>query len=371
MNEILNSLIESSQEIIKNDRKQTIEIVFKVIEEFLSIAKLPVNADYDEINFYQYSVYPIMEFVETMKIVKSNLAEGIVEFHLMQFIYNYITYLSYNNYRTIQFTNIFWPHNNKKFTFRTYEAPARLNQNIKMQYIHPKYSLEDVYAKIYCPEYFENADELHIRKNQLTQFWKKIDNFQIVEQEIKLHFGKYQNIFVDIVGKLFISSHYDGNVPTFIGSEATINQATTLLKAKFSNLTVVRNSSKSFFDPRTVNHMFKIDNMILGRVWQLLDQEVIPVLPFEKSKSHIAVSIRLALTEHITYEILGFEQLAKDKLSLFSSLLSAEKSLKKRGMYTKITECKFIGLYYPIEKYISTMRTNEVVEYYNKKSSQA
>jgi hypothetical protein len=199
--------------------------------------------------------------------------------------------------------------------------------------------------------------------------WKRLnpDDAPVTSAEpIKLNFGKYQQQFIDKVGKLFVSAHYDETMPIFIGSKSAIEQAKIIISGSFKNIQVIENSSKSFFDPRTVNYMFKIDNMILGKVWQLLDHEVIPVLPFNKSKSHIAVCIKLALTEHITYEILNFISVAQDKLKLFSKLISSEKSLKSRNMYTKLSECKFVGTYYPLDKYLSTLRTDELVEKFNK-----
>ena len=369
MAEIIASLIDDSQQIIREDRRKTIEIAFKLVEEFLSESKIPVNSDYDEINFYKYAAYPIMNFNKFAQTVKNEIVEGSTNFRLMYFINGYIYHLVHDGYQVITFTNIFWPHENHKYSYKTYEAPARLNSDIKMQYIHPKYSLEEIYRRLYCPEYFGDLDTLHVKKNQLTQFWRSLDGESApgVGQysALQLNFGKYQKMFVDSVSKLFISVHYDGSVPTFIGNSTTIEQATTILKEKFTNLSVVKNSSKSFFDPRTINYMFKLDSMILGRVWQLLDQEVIPILPSDKSKAHISVAIKLALTEHITYEILGIPNLPQDKLKLFSQLLASEKELKRKGIYTKVSECKFVGTYYPLDKYLSTLRTDQVVETIN------
>lgn len=366
---IIGKLVEESQLIIKDDRKKSIEQVFSVLEEFLSSNSIPVNADYDEINFYQYQAYPMMNFTNFANTIKGELIETTSILFLSYFIYKYIYYVDCNGYHTIVFTNIFWPHENHKYTYKTYNAPARLNPSIELKYIHPKYSLEEIYRRFYCPEYFDEVDELHIKKNQLMQMWKKLnpDNAPTTSAEsIELKFGKYQQQFIDKVGKLFISTHYDENMPIFIGSKSAIEQAKIIIGETFKNVQVLENSSKSFFDPRTINYMFKIDNMILGKVWQILDHEVIPVLPFNKSKSHISVSIKLALTEHITYEILGYDNIAKDKLDSFCKLISSEKSLKKRGMYTKLPECKFVGTYYPLDKYLSTLRTEELVEKFNK-----
>jgi hypothetical protein len=368
---IIEDLVDQSQLIIKDDRKKNIEIVFSVLEEFLSSNDIPVNADYDEINFYQYHAYPMTNFTKFTEVIKSELVQTTSILNLSYFIYKYIYYVDCNNYHTVVFTNIFWPHENHKYSYKTYEAPARLNTSIKLKYIHPKYSLEEVYRRFYCPEYFNEVEELHIKKNQLMQMWKKLNPESITSADsIQLRFGKYQQLFVNKVEKLFISAHYDESMPIFIGSRSSIEQAKVCISESFKNVQVIENSSKSFFDPRTINYMFKIDNMILGKVWQLLDHEVIPVLPFNKSKSHIAVCIKLALTEHITYEILGFDNIAQDKLKLFSKLISSEKSLKKRNMYTKLSECKFVGTYYPLDKYLSTLRTNELVEKFNKNNNQ-
>lgn len=366
---IISKLVADSQLIIKDDRKKNIETVFSVLEEFLSTNDIPVNSDYDQINFYQYHAYPMMNFTKFAETIKNELISGTAALFLSYFIYKYIYHIDCNGYHTVVFTNIFWPHENHKYSYKTYSAPARLNESITLKYIHPKYSLEEIYRRFYCPEYFDDVDQLHVKKNQLVQMWKKLnpDNAPTTSAEpIQLNFGKYQQQFADKVSKLFISAHYDETVPIFIGSKSSIEQAKIIVSEQFKHVQVIENSSKSFFDPRTVNYMFKIDNMILGKVWQLLDQEVIPVLPFNKSKSHIAVTIKLALTEHITYEILGFENIAQDKLKLFSKLISSEKSLKKRSMYTKLSECKFVGTYYPLDKYLSTLRTDELVERFNK-----
>ena len=368
MSSIISDLVEQSQSIIREDRKQNIELSFSLLERFLSHTEIPVNSDYDEINFYKYVAYPIMNFSKFTETIKHDLVEGTQSIRLSYFINKYIYYVDCDGYHTVEFTNIFWPHENHKYKYKFYEAPARLNESIKLKYIHPKYSLEEIYRRLYCPEYFDDVQELHIKKNQLTQMWRSIDPDNAPSpdaSDIQLRFGKMQNMFCERIGKLFVSAHYDESMPIFIGSKASIMQAKVLVNEHFKNVQVIENSSKSFFDPRTVNFMFKIDNMILGKVWQLLDHEVLPVLPFSPTKSHISVAIKLALTEHITYEILGFEQLARDKLRLFSQLLASEKSLKKRGMYTKASECKFIGTYYPLDKYLSTVRTDELVERFN------
>lgn len=369
MADIIEDLVEQSQTIIKNDRKKTIEVIFKLIEEFLSSNDIPVNSDYDEIDYYRYAAYPMTNFMKLTELIKRDLVDNDAGIRLSYFINRYIYFVECDGYRTAVFTNIFWPHDNFKYSYRTYEAPARFNESITLKYIHPKYSLEEIYRRIYCPEYFDDITDLHVKKNQLTQMWKNLDADNAPNSEInliELNFGKHQQTFINLVGKLFISAHYDSGVPIFIGSKASIEQAKIILNKEFKDFQVIENSSKSFFDPRTTNYMFKIGALIIGKVWCLLDHEVIPVLPFSKSKAHIAVCIKLALTEHITYEILGFEPIAKDKLKLYSQLLASEKSLKKRGMYTKLPECKFVGTYYPLDKYLATMRTDELVERFNK-----
>lgn len=359
MSQVIAELVKESQTIIKEDREHNIKPAFIEAEQFLAKNKIPVNSDYDEIDFYKYYAYPITNFMNTANQLRSDVIELKSGFRLNYYIYKYIYQLQFDGYQIIVFTNIFWPHDNHKYSYLTYEAPARIDETINLQYIHPKYSLEEIYRRLYCPEFFKVLPELHIKKNKLTQSWRHLtpDNAPKDDAEIvKSHFGKNQTEFYNLVKDVVISAHYDPTVPIFIGTKSDIEKCKQLMP---KGITVIENSSKSFFDPRAINYLFKQDNMILGRIWQLLDQEVIPVID---RQAHISVLIKLALTEHITYEILGFDKIATDKLALFSRLLSKEKSLKAKSLYTKITECDYIGTYYPLDKYLSTLYTNEILE---------
>lgn len=363
MTNIILDIVEKAKDIIADDRKMTIEKVFGIVEKFLAEAEIPVDSNYDPIDFYRYNAYPMFNYQAYPNNLKNTLIADNPELRIMYFIYNYIYNLNYGNYTVVNFVNIFWPHTNVKYRYLTYTAPARLDKSIQMKYLHPKYSLEEVYRRMYCPEYFEELEDLHVRKNQLLQLWGTLsESPETNDEPINPNFNKLQKSFIESVGKLFIQANYDDQIPIFIGDKASVDRAKVVLGQKFKNLTVIENSSKSFFDPRTINYMFKLDKMILGKVWVLLDNEVIPILSFDNTRAHISVCIKLALTEHITYEILGINDIAANKLKLYSQLLNTEKALKKRGSYTKINNCKFVGRYYPLDKYLSTKRTDELVK---------
>lgn len=362
MADIIAALIDDAQSIIKEDREKTIKPAFKFIERFLAEHEIAVNFDYDDATFYEYRAYPMMNFSRLQNAIKEYLVDGSDSLKFLPYIHRYIYKVVYGNYEVVRFINIFWPHENVKYKFLTYEAPARLDSSLTMRYIHPKYALEEIYRRMYCPENFEYLDEFHERKNELIQEWQKLnpDNAPSKdEEELKFNFNKLQDSFSIQFGKLMIPAYYDARCPIFISSRSQIERIREMAESRYEGLVVVVNSSKSFFDPRRNNYIFKKGDKIICKVWELLDYDVIPVVD---GKAHIAVLLSLALTEHITYEILGYEELAKGKLTLFNRLIATEKRLKSTKLYTLLPNCKFKGKYYPLDKYLATARTDEVVE---------
>jgi len=326
--ETINKLVEDARELVNIDRKKNIEKIFLEIEKFLSEHDIPVNSDYTDSSYWQYNAYPIIQFRNTSYDIKEKLLPKFEKLFIHFYIDNYIYKLNYNNYPIVNFFNVFWPYQNTKYTFATYKDKARVNKHLEMTYVHPKYLLEDLYYKLSLPNWHDDKD-LKSKKKQLMTQWKLLDTKLNFEQKIETPnqlFSKMQMMLINKINKRLLTCDYDPTVPIFIGSDDDIEFCKIEAKKLFPNVEIVENSSKSFFDPRVINFVFKVDNYILAKIWRLLDHEIIPKLPFDKKIAHIMVLIRLCLTEHITYEILGINQISDEKFKLFLYLLQKKKN---------------------------------------------
>lgn len=356
-------LIDESKTIIRNDQELHMKDIFTELENFLVKYEIPVKHIFD--HYWKYDVYPIMRFNDIQNLIKEEIIPKYDKLEIYTYVYKYIFMLNFGQYTIATFTNIFGMNQNTKYTFMTYKAPARLNKNLEMTYVHPKYLLEDVYRKLYMPSNQENAVALNIKKLELMDKWKTLNpgvNFTAGKQHEK-SYGKNQLKLIKKIEQILVSADYDQKIPVYIGSAADIAECEKIASELFPNLEVTKNPSKSFFDPRTVNHIFKNGTHILIKVWELLDHEVIPILPYGKrKKAHISVLLKLSLTEHVTYEILGYNDIAKEKLATFLVNIQNEEESIEKKLYVKILNCKFIGRNYPIDKYVSNLRASNFVK---------
>lgn len=371
MAHLMDKLIEESKAIIRADRGEKLEPVFVEIEKFLAENKIPVKHTYEPNNFWRYEAYPIYNFSNLAVMIKTELAARVPGINLYNYVFKYIFMINFGRYSVVSFTNIFGHSQNTRYTIATYEAPARLNKEITMMYLHPKYALEEVLRKMYMPSNQENLAMYLSKKKDLLAQWDTLNPDANLNQPIEPQepvFRKDQLRLINKIEHLVAYANYDPNIPVYIGSASDILRCEEIARSIFPNLEVIKNPSKSFFDPRAANRVFKTNNFIVVKIWELLDHELIPIIPYgKKKKAHISVLLRLALTEHITYEMLGFDDISKDKLEIFKSLLQKESQMITTKTYVNLMKCNYIGRNYPIDKYISNKRSEMSAKQSNKK----
>lgn len=375
----IEQLIDDAQILIKDQRKDELFHKALEIEKFINLNSLPIDSEYEEKDYYTFNIYPIMNFLDITKDYNYNFREKILneeEKNLLANndlshrkgkcipqIYNFVHVIFYEQYKLAEFKNIFYPHNNHKFVFDTYQGPGRFDKNIQLTYIHPKYQLEEMFHRLYSPEYYnENISE---KINYFIDKWKSIDeeytSNEVTEyRKINLNnFSLEQKKILEIINDKVIKCFYDTSVPIVITSSRNLNFIEENIKNLSHNYQRLTNSSKAFFDNRAENIIFKINGKTVLKVFPLLDYELIPCLPWDNNKCHIDVMIRLSLNEFITYQILGINEIARIKLKIYMNLKFLRDKLGDK--ITDIKECKFKGKYYPYHIYLSEQKSLSVL----------
>lgn len=371
---LIDRLIGDAKEIIKADRGKRVKPTFEAVEKFLAEHRIPVKPTYEPNDFWKYEAYPMHGFSNLAVIIRDEFISNLdtqETITLYNYVYKYIYRIMMGRYPLATFTNIFGSGQNPKYQFATYEGPARLNKELTMLYIHPKYVLEELLREMYRISNYEHISSLSDRKKELLAEWMKLTpevDFMTPMPKPEESFKKDQVRLIKKIEKKLISADYDPNIPVYIGSSQDIRECEQIARDMFPALEVSRNASKSFFDPRTINHIFKNGKHILIKVWELLDHEIIPIVPQMKlMTAHISVILKLALTEHITYDILGFNEIAKEKLEIFTYVLQREKDLRSKNICISLLACKSIGVNYPVDKYIANMRASNAAKFSNNK----
>ena len=389
----LNLIIDKAQEIIRQSRQETIYPSALVIEKFLSDSKIPVNPYYDEKDFYTYNAYPIIGFIEVINYYNETikpLVENSAKSKTLNentalckpFIYNFIHNVYWGKFELVKFFNIFYPNHNHKFMFDTYQAEARLNKQLSMIYIHPKYLIEEILHKLCLLEYMDKFSELVERKNELMKKWEELDG-KIPESIIidSTAFNSTQSNILSTISTInapIVKCFYDRNIPIIITNSLGIDLIERVIKSTTANYERRENSAKSFFDNRIRNTIFRIQDKQIVKVFPLLDYEVVPLIrEFTAARSakarysdtrnviksgelfmdcHPNIAIRLAFNEYITYNIVGAADIAETKLRLYLGLI------EKFGIkQIDLNERMVTGVYYPFEMYIKEMRVKSIL----------
>lgn len=382
---IIQQIIIDAQEVIKINRDKVIKITAEKIEQFIINNNLPVDPYFEEREFFSFNVYPIFNFLDVVnsynKFVKESilteedfdlLTKGkldVKEAYCLPYIYNFIHNIFYKKFLLVSFKNIFYPHNNNKFIFETYLHDSRLLLDQKVVCIHPKYILEEALHKRYMIDKQEFDIEAEI--DLLIDDWDTVDNDHKnmqVNKYLKITNADYndlQNKVLKLINQYIIKCFYDKSMPVAITDFKSLNVIKDIFQKNFSNYEVVENSSKSFFDNRANNYIFKIAGKNMLKLFPILDYELIPCLPWNESKTHIDVCIRLAFSEYITYRILGLKEIAEIKLRLYKNFSFRRQQLADKLL--PLDKCVFKGCYYPYEIYLKDMQIKSVIANLRKK----
>lgn len=392
---ILESLISDAQEIIRDSRKTTIYESATKVEKFLSEKQIPVNYYYDEKDFYTYNAYPITNFIDIcnaynidVKPQINTLSDGSQknaheDAHCKPFIYNFIHNSHYKRFELVKFFNIFFPNTNHKFSFSVFTAPARFNKSISMMYVHPKYILEEVLHQLCLIENVNKFEELKNRFYEILADWERIEGKPAFGEQKFSHENRFDPTQINILSTIstleipIVRCFYDRNLPIIITNSVGVNLIEHTISSITANYERKDSTSKSFFDNRIGNTIFRIGGKQIVKVFPLLDYEIVTLsdsavinLPnaklrhqttnFQMKENNIImdcdsiIALRLAYNEYITYDIIGLNEVANNKLLAFASLYN------KFGINNINIKGKVVGIYYPFEMYIKELRVKSI-----------
>lgn len=385
----LKALIDEAQVVIKESRQDTIYKFVIEVEKFLVNHSIPVDYYYKEKDFYTYNAYPITNFIDVGNAYNAEVRPLIDEnANCKPFIYNFIHNAYYKRFELFKMFNIFFPNYNQNFSFETFVAPARLNKSLNMVYVHPKYMLEEALHQACLIQNVGKLDDIRNNINNIIADWQRISGDDTVIPDINLNEWKLFNNFdptqVNLLSVLstlnapIIRCFYDRQLPIIITNRVGLSLIESSIKGITTNYERKDSTSKSFFDNRIINVIFRVNGKQIVKVFPLLDYEIVTInddaISNVKSASmkhrinrdqmnrtdiifdcHTNIALRLAFNEYITYDIVGNKEVAKVKLMLFAHLY------KKYGVLDlNITESNSIGIYYPFEMYIKELQVKSI-----------
>jgi len=390
----LKTLIEEAQIVIRESRQDTIFKYVIEIEKFLSKHNIPVNYYYEEKDFYTYNAYPITSFIDIGNAFNTEVKPLIDETaNCKPFIYNFIHNAYYKRFELFKMFNIFFPSYNQNFSFETFSAPARLNKSINMVYVHPKYMLEEALHQACLIENIGKMDKIREKIGLIIADIERINggNFipDVGDNKMFNNFNSTQINLLSILSTLnapIVRCFYDRQLPILITDSVGLSLIEQSLKGITANYERKDSTSKSFFDNRIGNVIFKIDGRQIVKVFPLLDYEIVPIIddaivniPSSNMRHrinrdqmnrtdaifdcHTNLALRLAYNEYITYEIVGNAEIAKIKLMLFAFLYK-----KYNITNMEISEARVVGTYYPFEIYIKELRVKSIKKAANRRN---
>jgi hypothetical protein len=383
---VVEQLIEKAQVVIRESRQNTIYKYALMIEKFLADHRIPVNSEYNEKDFYTYNAYPMTSFIDVTNAYNEEIKPRIVaesgeDAHCRPFIYNFIHNIYFGKFELAKFFNIFYPNSNHKFGFDTYEDEGRLDKQLRMVYVHPKYLIEEVLHKLCLLEYVSDFANLVAAKDRLMDKWLSMDKLPNPIINTAASFDPMQINVLSMLSTLeapIIRCFYDRNLPIVITNSLGLDLIEKTIKNITARYERKENTAKSFFDNRIRNTIFRIEDRQILKVFPLLDYEVVPLIQeFTNIRSakarysdtkhtmtagkltmdcHPNIAIRLAFNEYITYNIIGAAEVANIKLAICLGLIA------KYGIGEIIPdENNVTGLYHPFDIYIKELRVKSII----------
>jgi hypothetical protein len=352
--ELINSLVERSKASISKNRRDDFLKISITIEEFIRKEKLPINKYYEENTFFTQVVYVGFKYYDVKKRIKASLLEEVfqkygVELEMYDFVINYITEIKYKNYPLLRIIKVDYesgPATNNKLDIDSIEVKSRFHDE-KIFAVHPKYHLEEIYRKLYSPEYHQEWPELEEERKQIVLDWQVHGGS---ERKKRRHMKKRVKY---ILRGLCHFADYDGETLIGVGGVADIQPIKDILDREYEGLFIKKQRSKSLFDPRIKAVVYRIDKSAVFKLWLLADHELIPVI---KENVHIDVMLRLCLNEYIASDMIGIAAMSAVKLEIFKRLLEKRESLIESKMLADPGSCKYIGEYYPMPTSLKLMK---------------
>jgi hypothetical protein len=251
-----------------------------------------------------------------------------------------------------------------------------------MTYVHPKYILEEILHQLCLVENVGKFAELHAKFGELLDDWKRIDGVNFDGNWT--HFNNFDATQTNILGVIstldapIIRCFYDRQLPIIITNSVGVSLIEHVISSTTANYERKDSTSKSFFDNRITNTIFRIADKQIVKVFPLLDYELavlsdsaiisIPSAKHRQQMTHVQMkdsevimdcdtnlALRLVFNEYITYDIIGAADISRAKLQMFAYLY------KKFGLNElRITEKNVIGVYYPFEMYLKELRVKSI-----------
>lgn len=368
----ISELISDARVVIRKDLYDKLFKLSTYLEDYMVVNKIPIDPTYTEDTYYTLECYPQTNYRDFYNNLKNKVAPemeskfGITGLLVKFDVENYRSGMYYGPHTLLTFYNVYYPKNNTKYSFDTYKDLSRYDPNdntntmVKyiveftggsekrqmVDYIHPKYILEQTLRLSYSP-----IDDVDIDSE--INAWKGISSGDF---DKIIYPGKVESNIVipEQIKKLIQFIHIDNNLTGLISTHDTTHIVDTLIQSN-SGSKSYDNSAKTFYDPRLTNVIIKDkEGNVLIKLWNILDYELIPVIKYNK-KVHINVLLRISLAEYISYNMVG-SNIAGIKLGLFMGLLEKRRKLIDKKILADITKCEFIGTNRNLDDYKKEQR---------------
>jgi hypothetical protein len=374
--DVITDLVAQSKILISANHEVDFLEISLLLEKFVIRMGGVVDDRYKDNEFYTQVVFLGNEYYDYIANFKSDYGPMIenklgITAQVVEFVANYITEIKHHNCSLLKIVKVNHTSNyNTKDRLRISSVPKLSRFGTEtINAIHPKYHLEDIYRRLYSPSYANDWEAIELDRVATHTEWN-------IDSAIKTLGGKQKNTrshnnyseFVrikqkayKILAKYVYSTDYDRVVPIGICSSENITKVIEILSQYYDKLSYTMQPSKSLYDHRINAAVIKSDTKTVIKLWLIVDYELIPVIDEGDRKSaHIDVSLRLCLNEHIAYDMLGLDDIAKGKLTLLRLLLAKRQSLLTRKIMADPSKCEFVGVDCPLNVGLKMMRIQRI-----------
>lgn len=358
---ILEQLVEDAKIVIKKEAKDRLLILSQTVEEFLVRERVPILSTYSEDEFYKIEAYPDTNYVDIASMIRSELIPNLEkirpgEYLFKPYIYNYLSYLSYDNTPILQLVNMYYPFKNTKYVQQSYTGKSRFSGG-DVLFMHPKYLIETALYKKY--DILTDKKKATLHCEELFRDWKRLDQEYSDVGKIRRLKPRYGETEYNMIKDKVVLCNHDLSHISCICSSGDLDKITNLFAAYDTGF----NASKSLEDIRMMNFIVKKKDQIVLKIWILLDHEMIPVVKNKKGviAAHIDVVAKIAFTDYLIYNILG-SRVATIKLAIFKYHMKKIANWQQKHILIDSKKCHFVGTYYPNAIFLKQLRIDKIRE---------
>lgn len=386
--DVITDLVAQSKVLISANHEADFLEISLLLEKFVIRMGGVVDDRYKDNEFYTQVVFLGNEYFDYINAFKSDLGPMIenklgITAQVVEFVANYITEIKHHNCSLLKIVKVNHTSNyaNDKLKISSVPKLSRFGTET-INAIHPKYHLEDIYRRLYSPGYAKDWEDIEIdRVNTHTEWNIDADRHGTKSSQYdgepsvasKMFGGKQgrQNDYSEfirikqktynVLAEYVYASDYDRVVPIGVCRSEDIAKVMDILGQYYDKLSYTMQPSKSLYDHRISAAVIKSDAKTVLKLWLIIDYELIPVIDEGDRKSvHIDVSLRLCLNEHIAYDMLGLDDIARGKLTLLRLLLTKRQSLITKKTMADPGKCEFMGTDCPLNVGLKMMRIQRI-----------